>query len=199
MTREAIPMSVHNSSPKIRMWLMAVAVLASSWAAWAGGLVPVPLRSAIIIRSAGYERGFAGRSGKAVLAVISGKSGASEDDGRAMAGALAKATQIGGRTPSVVQIAHESSTKTVGELQSQRAEIIYVAKGLEGLVKDIPGQADGISRIIVCADGADVGVGCTLGVELADDKPSIVFNLKQANAAGLRFQPEFLRLARIVR
>jgi hypothetical protein len=181
------------------VWLVAAAVLAVSWAAWAGGLVPVALRSAIIIRSAGYERGFSERSGGAVLAVISGKSGASADDGRAMAGAFGKGTHIGGRATRVVQITHESSGTTVGELRSQRAEIIYVAQGLEALVKDIPGQEGGVSRIVVCANGADVGVGCALGVELADDKPRIVLNLKQANAAGLRFQPEFLRLARIVR
>jgi len=132
------------------------------------------------------------------LAVVSSKSGASADDGRAMAGALAKANQIGGRRTRVVQLTHDPA-KTVGELRSHGAEIIYVAEGLEGLVKDIPGQEGGISRIIVCANGADVGVGCTLGVELADDKPRIMLNLKQANAAGLRFQPEFLRLARIVR
>ncbi len=174
-------------------------MLAVAWTAWASGLVPVSLRSAIIIRSAGYERGFAERSGGAVLVVISGKSGASADDGRAMAGALGKANQIGGRGTRVVQLTHESSGKTVADLRSQRAEIIYVAEGLEAVVKDIPGQEGGISRIIVCANGADVGVGCTLGVELADDKPRIVLNLKQANAAGLRFQPEFLRLARIVR
>ena len=191
-------MSFGRSPPRIRAWLVGAAVLAVAWAAWAGKLVPVTLRSAIIIRSAGYERGFAERSGGAVLAVVSSKSGASADDGRAMAGALAKANQIGGRTTRVVQI--ESSGKTVAELRSQKAEIVYVAEGLEGLVKDIPGQEGGISRIIVCANGADVGgVGCTLGVELVDDKPRIVLNLKQANAVGLRFQPEFLRLARIVR
>jgi hypothetical protein len=185
--------------PTIRIRLLAVAVLSISWATWAAGLVPVALRAAIIMRTAGYERGIAGRTGKAVIVSITGKSGASEDDGRSVAAALGKMTQIGGRATLVVQITHESLTKTVSELQRQRAEVIYIANGLEWLVKDIPGKDGGISRIIVCANGADVGVGCTLGVELADDKPSIVLNLKQANAAGLRFQPEFLRLARIVR
>jgi hypothetical protein len=192
-------MLVRRSLPAIRACLLAVAVMAVSWAAWAGGLVPAPLRSAIIVRSAGYERGFADRSGTAVLAVVVGKSGASADDGADMARALGKGATIAGRATRVVQITHESARATAGELHSQRAEIVYFAAGLEGLVKDIPSQAAGISRILVCANGADVTVGCTLGVELAGEKPRIVLNLAQANAAGLRFQPDFLRLARIVR
>jgi hypothetical protein len=192
-------MLVRRRLPTIRGCLLAVAVMAVSWIAWAGGLVPAALRSAIIVRSAGYERGFANRSGTAVLAVVAGKSGASADDGAAMVRALGKGATIAGRATRVVEITHESARATAGELRSQRAELIYFAAGLEGLVKDIPSQEGGISRILVCANGAEVGAGCTLGVELAGDKPRIVLNLAQANAAGLRFQPDFLRLARIVR
>jgi hypothetical protein len=174
-------------------------VLTLSWVAWDAVLVPVPLRSAIVVRSAGYERRFSEQPGGAVLAVIYGKSGTSADDGRAMAHAFARAASIGGRSTRVVQIAHESLRNTVDELRGQRAEIVYFAAGLGGLVQDIPSQEGGVSRILVCANGADVAMGCVLGVELDGDKPRIVLNLPQANAAGLRFQPEFLRLARIVR
>ncbi|MBN1605479.1 MAG: YfiR family protein [Polyangiaceae bacterium] len=192
-------MLFRRSQPAIRECLLAVALLAVSWAAWAGGLVPAALRAAIIVRSAGYERGFSARSGGATLAVVVGKSGGSADDGIAMVRSLGKGSVIAGRSTRVVQITHESASATAGELRSQRAEIVYFAAGLEGLVKDIPAKEGDMPRILVCASGADVRVGCTLGVELADDKPRIVLNLAQANAAGLRFQPDFLRLARIVR
>jgi hypothetical protein len=192
-------MLLRRHLPAIRGCLLAVAVWAISWVAWAGALVPEALRAAIIVRSAGYERGFSNRSGGAVLAVVVGKSGKAADDGAAMVRALGNGMAIGGRSTRVVKITHESDGTTAGELRSQRAEIVYFASGLEGLVKDIPAREGDISRILVCANGSDVGVGCTLGVELADDKPRIVLNLAQANAAGLRFQPDFLRLARIVR
>jgi hypothetical protein len=180
--------------------LLGVALFSAT--ALAGELVPTPLRSAIIVRSAGYERGFAERSGEAVLAVVAGKSGASADDGQAMLAVfskLLKETKISGRKTKVVQITHESVSKTVSELKNQRAEVVYFARGLEGVVKDVPMKEAGFARILVCANGNDVAEGCTLGVELAGEKPRLVLNVKQANSAGLRFDPEFLRLARIVR
>jgi hypothetical protein len=177
-------------------------VFLASAVALAASLVPAPLRAAIIIRSAGYERGFSDRPGKAVVAVIAGKSGAAAEDGKAMAQALGQllgTTSIGGRQARVVTLTHDSNAKTIEELRAQNAEIVYVANGLEGLVAALPASEGAIKRIIVCADGADVGQGCTLGVELSGDKPRLVLNLKQANAAGLRFDPGLLRLARIVR
>jgi hypothetical protein len=184
-------------------WMAAgLLVLTASTLALAGARVPAPLRGAIVIRSAGYERTFSERSGTAVIAVVVGRSGASAEDGRTMAGVFGKLVddaQVAGRKAKVVQVVHENAGKTAEELKSQRAEIVYFASGLENLVKEIPGEAAGVRRILVCADGEDVGVGCTIGVELANDKPRLVLNLKQANAVGLRFQPEFLRLARIVR
>jgi hypothetical protein len=190
-------------APTKRRWIAAgLVVLTTSTLALAGALVPAPLRGAIVIRSAGYERTFSERSGTAVIAVVSGRSGTSADDGRTMIGVFGKLVDdspVAGRKARVVHVLHENAGKTAEELRSQRAEIVYFANGLENLVKEIPGEAAGVRRILVCADGEDVSVGCTIGVELASDKPRLVLNLKQANAAGLRFQPEFLSLARIVR
>jgi len=182
--------------------LIVLPVLLAASVALAAALVPSPLRAAILARSAGYERGFSERSGPAVLAVVMGKSGAAADDGRAMVGVfnkLLKDTRLGGRQARVIQITHDSVPKTVDELKSQRAEIVYFASGLESMVSSVPAHEGEIRRILVCANGSDVGVGCTLGVELDGDKPRLVLNLKQANATGLRFDPGLLRLARIVR
>lgn len=182
--------------------VLACLTLLGSAVALAASLVPAPLRAAIIIRSAGYEHGFSGRSGKAVVAVVAGKSGQAAEDARVMTQALdqlLKNTRIGGRQASVVTVTHETTQKTIDELREQRAEIVYTAHGLESLVGALPASEGSIKRIVVCADGADVGHGCTLGVELDGGKPRLVLNLKQANAAGLRFDPGLLRLARIVR
>ena len=179
-----------------------VALVLFSMTALAAELVPTPLRSAIIVRSAGYERGFADRSGEATLAVVAGKSGPSAEDGQAMVlvfSKLLRETKISGRKTRVVQVTHESASKTVSELKNQRAEVVYFARGLEDIVKDVPMRESGFARLLVCANGGDMGEGCTLGVELAGQKPRLVLNVKQANAAGLRFDPQFLRLARIVR
>lgn len=170
--------------------------------ALAGALVPGALRSAIIVRSAGYERNFNERSGDAVLAVVMGKSGTAAEDGKSMADTFTKLlreTRVGTRKGRVVTITHDNGSRTNEELANARAEIVYLASGLESLAAGIPAEAAGVKRIVVCANGADVGVGCTLGVELDGEKSRIVLNMKQANAAGLRFDSGLLRLARIVR
>jgi hypothetical protein len=191
------------SVKKLRLIAQAFAgILLLGATALAGALVPGALRSAIIVRSAGYERNFNERSGDAVFAVVVGKSGSAADDGRAMADTFTKLlreTRVGTRKGRVVTITHESGSRTNEELANSRAEIVYLASGLENLAAGIPAEVSGVKRILVCANGADVGVGCTLGVELDGEKSRIVLNLKQANAAGLRFDAGLLRLARIVR
>jgi len=171
-------------------------------AAWAASLVPPPLRAAIIVRSSGYERGFVERGGEAVLAVVAAKSGPSAEDGQAVAGVLQNLlaeNKIAGRKVRVLQITHQTVEKTVEALKEQDAEIVYFAAGLEDIIKNVPSQSGSTKRILVCADGADVQAGCAIGVELAGERPRLVLNLEQANNAGLRFEPDFLRLARIVR
>ncbi len=171
-------------------------------AAWAASLVPPPLRAAIIVRSSGYERGFAERGGDAVLAVVAAKSGPSADDGQAVAAvfqSLLSENKIAGRKVRVLQVTHQTVEKTVEVLKEQDAEIVYFAAGLEDIIKSVPAQSGSTRRILVCADGADVQAGCAIGVELAGERPRLVLNLEQANNAGLRFEPDFLRLARIVR
>lgn len=188
----------------IHFMRIALALASCAYAAllWAADLVPAPLRSAIIVRCAGYERTFAERSGDAVLGVLAAKSGTSAHDGHEMAAVLGKLLsdgRIAGRKIRVVSLEHQSSATTLEALKNEKVEIVYISKGLEDIVSSIPAQEGAVRRIIVCASGADVALGCTLGVELDGSKPQLVLNLKQAAAAGLRFDPSLLRLARIVR
>ncbi len=71
------------------------------------------------------------------------------------------------------------------------------------VVTSMPDQVVTVKRILVCADGADVGQGCTLGVELygedgnkEEKKPRLVLNLRQANDGGLMFKAGLLASSR---
>ncbi|MBN2194348.1 MAG: YfiR family protein [Polyangiaceae bacterium] len=184
--------------------LGAVPLLLLSLRAVAGPtLVPPPLRSAIIVKSAAYERSFAERSGKAVLAVVLDSTNETREDGRVMAAALQKIlekTKIAQRATQVVEVTRDPDpTKTAEKIRAAHAEIVYLSAGLEGLAGEIPTQDDMRRIIVVCSHGSQLDRGCVLGVELDGTTPRLVLNLKRASEVGLRFQPDLLRLARVVR
>ncbi|WP_437690321.1 YfiR family protein [Sorangium sp. So ce176] len=163
--------------------------------------VPYELRGAILLRSLGYERGFTSRTGTAVLAVVGGASGESAEDSRAMATVLSKLaakTTVARRPATVQRVTYTSKAQLAEALRAGGAEVVYVARGLAAAIPDIPPREGAVIRIVVCGDGDDAKRGCAVAVGLAGAKPELLLNVKHANAVGLRFDPQLLRLARIV-
>lgn len=163
--------------------------------------IPHDLRGAILLRSIGYEYGFAGRRGPAVIAVVGDSSIDSAEDAAAMTTVFTKLvekTPVAGRRTTVVRITHDSRAKTQEALRALKAEVVYIARGLSSTSLDIPLHQGDLTRIIVCGDVDDVKRGCALAVARVGDKPQLLLNVKHTNAAGLRFNPQLLRLAHIV-
>jgi hypothetical protein len=182
--------------------LVALALFATSSAtSLAAPSVPHELRGAIVLRTLGYESGFASRTGKAVFAVIGEEAGESAEDANAMAAVLtrlAAKTRVARRPAAVVRLTYSSKEKLQEALRESGAEVVYVARGLSSVLPDIPAREGSLVRIVVCSDGDVVKRGCALAVGLAGGKPELLLNVKHANAVGLRFDPQLLRLARIV-
>ncbi|WP_437815290.1 YfiR family protein [Sorangium sp. So ce1078] len=163
--------------------------------------VPYELRGAILLRSIGYESGFASRKGTAVLAVVGGESGESAEDANAMAAVLSKLaakTTVASRPATVLRVTYTGKAQLEDALRAGGAEVVYVARGMAAAIPDIPSREGAVVRIVVCGDGDDTKRGCAVAVGLAGAKPELLLNVKHANAIGLRFDPQFLRLARIV-
>jgi YfiR/HmsC-like len=163
--------------------------------------VPYELRSAILIRAISYEKTLASRTGRAVIAIVGGPSGDSAEDAGEMSAVferLAGRTMVANRPATVVRVTYDSKTKLQAALSAQHAEVVYVAPGLSSVIPDIPIREGAVVRIIICGDGDDIERGCALAVTRADNKPQLLLNVKHANAAGLRFAPQLLRLARII-
>ncbi|KYF67330.1 hypothetical protein BE11_23495 [Sorangium cellulosum] len=163
--------------------------------------VPYELRGAILLRSLGYESGFTSRTGTAVLAVVGGESGESAEDASAMATVLSKLaakTTVARRPATVQRVTYTSRAQLAEALRAGGAEVVYVARGLAAAIPDIPPREGAVVRIVLCGDGDDAKRGCAVAVGLAGAKPELLLNVKHANAVGLRFDPQFLRLARIV-
>lgn len=182
--------------------LVALAFLAApSSTSLAASSVPHELRGAIVLRTLGYESGFASRKGKAVFAVIGEEAGESAEDASAMASVLARLaekTTVAKRPAVVVRLTYTSKEKLQEALRESGAEVVYVARGLSSVIQDIPTREGSVVRIVVCSDGDVVKRGCALAVGLSGGKPELLLNVKHANAIGLRFDPQLLRLARIV-
>ena len=155
------------------------------------------LRAAILLRAIAYERGFSGADGPAVLAVVGSATGIAANDATDMVRAfrrLAGRRRVAGRQVRVVRIAHASVAGTRQALASQSVDIVYVAKGLNNVAQQLGG-----SRIVVCGDPGQVGQGCLLGIEAAEQGSRIVIDARAMRRAGLNFDARLLRLARIVR
>ncbi|WP_437677797.1 YfiR family protein [Sorangium sp. So ce131] len=185
----------------IRLAAVLSILTASSDDGLAAPAVPYDLRGAILLRSLGYESGFAGRTGAAVLAVVGEASGESAEDANAMAAVLSKLaakTTVAKRQATVVRVTYSDKAKLQEALRTSGAEVVYVARGLPSIIPEIPAREGNVVRIVVCGDGDDAKRGCAIAVGLARERPEILLNVKHANAVGLRFDPQLLRLARIV-
>ncbi|WP_437971367.1 YfiR family protein [Sorangium sp. So ce260] len=182
--------------------LTAVAILTtSSGEGLSAPAVPHELRGAILLRSIGYESGFASRTGAAVFAVVGNESGESAEDADAMTAVLSRLaarTSVARRPATAVRVTYGSKVQLQEALRTSGAEVIYVARGLSSIIPEIPTREGSVVRVIVCGDGDDVKRGCAVSVGLAGTKPELLLNVKYANSIGLRFDPQLLRLARIV-
>ncbi|WP_437318247.1 YfiR family protein [Sorangium sp. So ce385] len=188
-------------SSSIRMLMALLLVTTASAEGRSAASVPYELRGAILLRSIGYESGFASRKGAAVLAVVGGESGESAEDANAMAAVLSKLaakTTVASRQATVLRVTYTGKAQLQEALRAGGAEVVYVARGLAAAIPDIPPREGAVVRIVVCGDGDDTKRGCAVAVALAGTKPELLLNVKHANAIGLRFDPQFLRLARIV-
>ncbi|WP_437744277.1 YfiR family protein [Sorangium sp. So ce1504] len=185
----------------IRMLMAAALFTTVSTESRSAASVPYELRGAILLRSIGYESGFASRAGTAVLAVVGAESGASAEDASAMAAVLSRLaakTTVAKRPASVLRVTYSGRAQLQEALRAAGAEVVYVARGLAAAIPDIPSREGAVVRIVVCGDGDDTKRGCAVAVGLSGAKPELLLNVKHANAVGLRFDPQLLRLARIV-
>lgn len=183
------------------MLTVVVSIMAVSSIGLSAPAVPHDLRGAILVRSIAYETGFSRRTGTAVFAVLGASSGEGAEDADAMAAVFAKLvekTTVAKRRATVARLTYESKTKMQETLRAIGAEVVYVARGLSAVIPEIPVREGSVVRIVVCGNGDDTARGCALAVGRSGSKPELLLNVKHANAVGLRFPPQLLRLARIV-
>ena len=183
------------------LWALgAVASIAPSRAE-AQDLSP-EIRAAILLRAVAYERGFAGQDGPVTVLVVGGDSGATAADARAITAALtglSRRVRVAGRPIRVQSVVHRSTANTLAIVRADQADVIYVAPGLSGVVRELGGPLGSAGQMLICADPSEVGRGCLMSVEPNGGSARIVIHLRLALAAGFRFDARLLQLARVIR
>ena len=176
-----------------------VGLLATSAAVADEVAVPIRLQLELLERVVRYERGFASASTPVHVLVV-GRNGSAESartTAQLLAG-LRQSRRLGGRPMDVTQVSYTNAAALRSEVRRVDADVLYLGARLDGEIPLIAAALSGTTLITVSAVAADVDRGMVLGFELVSSRPRIVVNLTAARASGLRFNAQFLRLARIV-
>jgi len=163
--------------------------------------VAPPLRAAILLRSLGYERGVVAGQGPLLLVIVSGADGTSKTDAREMMSAfqaLSSRMKIGDRAITLRTIEHRATADTQAQLRALAPAAVYFARGLEASTLELTVGAEVAHWVPMCADGAALGAGCSVGVRALADASQLVIDLKRAHKAQLSFDPRMLRLAQVL-
>jgi hypothetical protein len=171
----------------------------SSIAAAESPSAPASIQAQIITRILPFERGFAARSGGSVAIVIveRSKDADSASAGIQLAKALDDIGSVGGRPLRVQTIPYANAQTLVTESKKRGALVVYVTPGLAGEVAAIAAAFVESGVLTVAAVESYVSRGAVLGVEVADGKPRMSINLRQAKKQKLDFPSAVLKLARI--
>lgn len=164
--------------------------------------VPAAYRAGILLRSLGYERRIGETKGDLIVAVVSTAEPASQRDGQLMGDAfssLAKRMRVLGRAIVVRRVRASEPRALAERLAGLAPSAVYFALGAESFASSLPGGAQLVAWVPMCADGDRMLEGCVLGVRQLEERSQLVVNLRLAHALKLDFDPRMLRLSNVIK
>lgn len=167
----------------------------------AGDLVPLALQARLVVKVVKYDKNFARRVGQRVLIVVvhDPNQADSQHAARALKHEFEEIGEIAGLPIAVDLFALGDVVKLRNKVDAERAAIVYLTPGLRGRAAAVSralGQADVLS---VSALAEDVKDGVVLGFELVSSQPKLWVNLTAAQRQNVMFDPQALRLMKVVR
>jgi hypothetical protein len=164
--------------------------------------VPIParLQAQLVAKVAAYDARFLTRAhGHAVVLIVvapgAAESARFSDQIRAE---LANQPKIGG-VGHTEEIVKYSSASDLARLCRERgAALVYIAPSLSDVAQNIAEALTGVDILSVAAVPEDVSRRLVLGFALEAGKPKLLVNLGQARLQHVAFDPELLRLARVI-
>lgn len=196
--------SVERSWPgRVFRWslslVLAVSLLAAPLAA-EQVQIPARLQAALVAKVAAYDTRFAARAnGQAlVLIVVAAGKAESERFGEEIRAELSVQPKIGGVSHSEEIVRFTTAADLARLVRERRAALLYVAPALSEDVPQIASALVGVDVLSVAALAGDVEQRIVLGFARESGRPRLLVNLEQARRQNVAFNPDLLRLVRVI-
>lgn len=162
--------------------------------------IPARLQAALVAKVAAYDTHFAARAnGHAlVLIAVAGGKAESERFGEAIRVELGVQPRIGGVGHSEEIVRFTSAAELARLVRERRAALLYVAPGLSEHAPQIASALTGLDVLSVAALAGDVEQKIVLGFARESGRPRLHVNLEQARRQSVAFNPDLLRLVRVI-
>lgn len=197
--------SIPEQTPLDRVWRRVVCVVAALHFLAVPALaeqvqIPARLQAALVAKVAAYDTHFAARAnGDAlVLIVVAAGKAESERFGEEIRAELALQPKIGGLDHREEIVRFSTAAELAKACRERRAAMVYIAPALSAEVPQIAGALTGVDVLSVGALAADVEQRLVLGFARESGRPRLLVNLAQARRQNVAFNPDLLRLVRVI-
>jgi len=162
--------------------------------------VPPRLQAALVAKVAAYDTHFAARANGQALVLIVVASGKAESErfGEEIRAELSVQPKIGGVNHSEEIVRFTSGSELARLCKERHAALIYVAPALSQEVPEIATALTGVDVLSVAALAGDVEQRLVLGFARESGRPKLLVNLQQARRQNVAFNPDLLRLVRVI-
>ena len=160
---------------------------------------PSVVQAQIITRILPYDRAFEQKVKREVVIVLVQRPDDSESAStvQQMQNALKDVGEVRGRTLKVRVVSYSTPAALAASLRTEGAHVAYIAPGL---LRDVPQIAQALAGSGILSFAAHepcVREGIVLGVEIAEGKPRMSINLRQARTQKIEFPAAILKLAKV--
>jgi hypothetical protein len=167
--------------------------------------VPLDLQAELTAKLLKYDRNFAARAAEGqaspvavVLVVFRPGQSESESVARRLVAELQRLPQLGGVPHQEQLVPWAGAEGLLAEARKRHAAVVYLSTGLESEWQTLGARFEAFDGLTISADVDGVARGAVLGFDLVSGKARMVLNLPQARRQRVEFNPELLRLMKVL-
>ena len=164
-------------------------------------VVPLELQAQLLQKVVRYDQNFPRRAAGRVRTLIltDPERPDSVRAGQTARSLLGELAEIGGLSHEEHVVAYSDAPSVRRAVDSGRATIVYVMRGLGKRVRDIALALNGADVLSVAAVPTHVPEGIVLGFDLVSSQAKLLLNLTSAQRQKIAFQAQALKLMKVYR